>query len=190
MLILLAGLVLFFVPHSVSIVNEPWRDRMAKRLGEQRWQALFSAVALSGFVLIVWGYGLARQHPTVIYTPPAALRHLTWLLMVPVFPLLIATYMPGRIRTATRHPMLLATLLWASAHLLVNGTLADLLLFGSFLVWATADRLSMTRRIQRPLQGLPSSRLNDPLAIVAGVGLYLAFLFGVHGWLIGVPLLR
>lgn len=190
MFILFIGLVLFFVPHSISIINEPWRNRMAERLGEQVWQALFSLVALAGFMLIVWGYGMARQHPALVYALPGSLRHITWLLMLPVFPLLIATYAPGRIRTITRHPMLLATMLWAAAHLLVNGTLADLLLFGSFLIWAVADRISMSHRVQRPLHELPGNRFNDLLAIALGLGSYLAFLFGVHGWLIGVPLIR
>lgn len=190
MLILVLGLILFFVPHSVSIVNEAWRDRMAKRFGEQRWQGLYSLLALAGFVLIVWGYGLARQAPVVVYTTPAAVHHIAWLLMLPVFPLLVATYAPGRIRTVTKHPMLLATLLWAAAHLLTNGTLADLLLFGTFLFWAAADRLSMARRIQRPYPALPQRSFNDLIAIVAGLGLYFAFVFGLHGGLIGVPLLR
>ncbi len=190
MLILIIGLILFFGSHSVSIVNEPWRNRMAARLGEQRWQGLYSLVALAGFLLIVWGYGMVRHDATVIYTTPPVTRHLAWLLMVPVFPLLIATYAPSRIRTVTQHPMLLATMLWAAAHLLVNGNLADLLLFGSFFIWAIADRISMTHRTQRPLQGFPPSRFSDAIAIAAGLGLYLAFLFGVHGWLIGVPLLR
>lgn len=190
MLILITGLILFFVPHSVSIVNEPWRNRMAARLGEQRWQGLYSLLALAGFSLIIWGYALARRDPAVLYAPPPGMRHVAWLLLLPVFPLLIATYLPSRIRTATRHPMLLATMLWATAHLLVNGTLPDLLLFGSFLIWSVADRLSMQHRSQRPLPLLPRSRVNDLIIIVAGLALYLAFLFGLHGWLIGVPLLR
>ena len=190
MLILLAGLTLFFVPHSVSIINEPWRNRMAERLGEMRWQGLYAAVALAGFLLILWGYGLARQNPSIVYTSPTGMRHIAWLLMLPVFPLLIATYAPGRIGTMTKHPMLLATILWAAAHLLVNGNLPDLLLFGSFLIWAVVDRISMTRRTQRPVPGLPRTRINDAIAIIAGLGLYAAFLFGLHGLLIGVPLLR
>jgi uncharacterized membrane protein len=160
---------------------------MAARLGEPRWQGLYSLVALAGFILILWGYGLARADPTVVYTPPPGMRHLTWLLMVPVFPLLIATYAPGRIRAITQHPMLLATLIWAVAHLLANGNLADLLLFGSFLIWAAADRLSMNHRVQRPLPELRTTA-NDVIAIVAGLGMYAAFLFGLHSWLIGVPL--
>jgi uncharacterized membrane protein len=190
MSILIAGLILFFAPHTVSIVNDPWRNRMAARLGERTWQGLYSLVAIVGLALIVWGYGLARQEPTVVYVPPLWLRHVAWLLLLPIFPLLIATYAPGRIRGATRHPMLLATKLWAAAHLLANGMLADILLFGSFLVWAIADRISMKYRPQRPLPELPRTGLNDVIAVVAGLGLYAAFLFGLHGWLFGVPLLR
>lgn len=188
MLILIAGLILFFVPHSVSIVSEPWRNRMVERMGEKRWQGLYSVASIIGFVLIIWGYGLARQSPTVLYVPPVGMRHLTWLLMIPVFPLLIATYAPGRIRSATKHPMLLATMIWAGGHLISNGMLADLLLFGAFLGWAVADRISMTHRVQRPLPEAPPSPFNDIVAIVAGLGIYAAFLFGLHGWLIGVPL--
>jgi len=190
MLILIAGLILFLAPHSVSIVNEPWRNRMVDRLGEMPWQGIYSVVALAGFILIVWGYGLARHNPAVIYTPPGAMRHIAWLLMLPVFPLLIAAYVPGRIRNATKHPMLLATILWAAAHLLANGTLPDLLLFGSFLIWAIADRLSMTHRIQRPVPGFPLTRFNDIIAIVIGLGFYFAFLFGLHEWLFGAALAR
>lgn len=189
MLLLIAGLALFFIPHSVSIFNEPWRDYMAARLGERRWQGLFSLVSLAGVVLIVYGYGSARQDPIVIYEPPFALRHIAFVLMAPVFPLLIATYAPGRIRDFTRHPMLLATSLWAFAHLLANGTLADLLLFGAFFVWAAADRISMSYRIQRPLPEAPATRLNDAIAVIAGLALYAGFLFGLHGMLIGAPLL-
>lgn len=190
MLTLILGLILFFVPHSVSIVNEPWRNHMVNRFGEQRWQGLYAVVALTGFILIIRGYGHAHSIASDIYTPPAGMRHLAFLLMLPVFPLLIATYAPGRIRDITKHPMLLATMLWATAHLLVNGNLADLLLFGSFLVWAVADRISMSHRVQRPVTKLQASRRNDLIAVVAGIGLYLTFLLGVHGWLIGVALLR
>ncbi|MGE0081318.1 MAG: NnrU family protein, partial [Thiohalomonadaceae bacterium] len=156
---------------------------------ERRWQGIYSLVALAGVILIVYGYGAARQVPMVIYEPPPAMRHIAFLLMVPVFPLLIAAYAHGRIRDFTRHPMLLATSLWAFAHLLANGTLADLLLFGAFFVWAAADRVSMSYRIQRPLPEAPATRWNDAIAVVAGLALYAGFLFGLHGKLIGVPLL-
>ncbi|WP_029132242.1 NnrU family protein [Sedimenticola selenatireducens] len=186
MTLLIAGLALFFISHSISIINEPWRNRMAAQLGETVWQGLYGLVALAGLVFIVWGYGLAQQTPVPLYTPPPWARSANLLLMLPVFPLLVATYFPGRIGAAVKHPMLLATLLWALAHLLVTGTLASLLLFGCFLIWAIADRLSMRQRVQRPLLGAPPSAWNDLIALLAGLALYVSFLFWLHGWLFGV----
>ncbi|MHB1215217.1 MAG: NnrU family protein [Thiobacillus sp.] len=186
--ILLLGLVLFFAAHSVSIVSDPWRDRKVANMGEGLWKGLYSLVSIAGFVLIVWGFGLARLDPVILYTPPEWLRRVAMVLLVPVFPLLLAAYLPGRIQAAARHPMLAAVKLWAFAHLLANGTLADLLLFGTFLVWAVLDRISMKHRIQRALPGLPPSRTNDIIAVIGGLALYAAFVFWLHGWLIGVPL--
>lgn len=186
MSLLILGLVLFFATHSVSIVNEGWRDRMVARLGEGPWQGIYSLFALAGLVLIVWGYGLARQAPVVLYVPPAWLSHVALVLLVFVFPLLLATYLPGRIQTATRHPMLVATKTCALAHLLANGMLADVVLFGSFLGWAVVDRISMKHRQQRPVPGAPPSKANDAIAVVGGLALYGAFLFWLHGWLFGV----
>ena len=189
MTVLLVGLVVFFAVHSISIVNEPWRDRMVARLGEVSWQGLYGLAAILGFVLIVWGYGLARQEPVVVYLPALWLRHVTMLVVLPVFPLLLAAYLPGRIQAQTKHPMLLGTMLWAFAHLLANGTLADLLLFGGFLAWAALDRMSMTRRVQRPIPSAPPSGVNDAIAVVSGLGGYAAFVLWLHGWLIGVPVI-
>ncbi|MDG4553190.1 MAG: NnrU family protein [Candidatus Competibacter sp.] len=189
--VLLLGLIIFFAVHSLSIVNKPWRDRQAARLDEGPWQAAYSLAALIGFGLIVWGYGLARHDPLVLYWPPVWLRHLALLLMVPVFPLLLAAYLPGRIQTAVKHPMLAATKLWAVAHLLANGMLADVLLFGAFLVWAVVDRISLRRRALRPVPGAPPSKANDPIAVVGGLALYVAFVLWLHLWLIGVsPIAR
>jgi uncharacterized membrane protein len=179
-------LALFLGAHSISIVASDWRERTVARLGEQKWKAIYGLVSLAGFVLVVWGYGLARQDPVILYVPPVWLRHLVLLLMVPVFPLFLAAYLPGRIQSATRHPMLAAVKLWAFAHLLANGTLADLLLFGSFLVWSVADRISWRWRTPRPVPGAPPSGANDIIAIVAGLLLYAGFVLWLHRWLIGV----
>ncbi|WP_428606636.1 NnrU family protein [Sedimenticola sp.] len=186
MTLLITGLILFFASHSISIINEPWRNRMATRLGEKGWQGLYGLIALAGFVLIIWGYGQAQQAPNPLYVPPSWTRPIALLLILPVFPLLVATYFPGRIQAIAKHPMLLATLLWALAHLLVTGTLASVLLFGSFLLWAIADRLSMTHRIQRPIQGAPPSNWNDLIALLVGLVIYGGFLFWLHHWLFGV----
>ena len=185
--ILLLGLVLFFAVHSVAIVNAAWRERMVQRFGEGLWKGVYSLIAIVGLVLIIWGYGLARQDPVVLYSPPLWLNYVAIALLIPVFPLLFATYLPGRIQAASRHPMLVAVKLWALAHLLVNGTLADLLLFGSFLVWAVADRISLKRRTEPSVPRLPDTKLNDLIAVVGGLALYVAFTLWLHDWLIGVP---
>jgi len=186
---LVAGLVLFLGVHSISIINEPWRDRMVVRLGEPPWKILYAAVSLVGLVLIVQGYGAARYDPVVLYAPPVWLRHVSFLLLLPVFILLIAAYFPGRIKTAVKHPMILAVKFWALAHLLSNGTLADVLLFGGFLGWAVAERISMKHRTQRPLPGPSASPRNDLFAIIGGLVLYAVFAIWLHPLLIGVPVI-
>ncbi len=185
MTLLVLGLVLFLGIHSVSIVAPAWRDAQAAR-NERAWKGLYAAASLAGFVLLVYGYGLARQSPVVLYTSPTWLRHLALLFLLPVFPLLLAAYLPGRIKAATKHPMRAATKLWALSHLLVNGTLADVLLFGGFLVWAVADRVSLKRRAPRAVPGAPPSRANDAIAVVGGLVLYVFFVWRAHAWLIGV----
>lgn len=186
MAMLIAGIVLFFAIHSVAIVAPGWRDTIAARLGGGTWRALYAIAAIAGFVLMVWGYSIARQSPVLVYQPPVGLRHLTAVLMLPVFPLLLAAYLPGRIRTATKHPMLAATKLWAFAHLLANGTMGDVLLFGSFLIWAVADRISFRNRAQRPIPGASPSKLNDWIAVIGGLGMYVFFVAWAHVLLFGV----
>lgn len=183
---LVIGLVMFLGVHSVAIVAPQGRDALAAKLGERAWKALYSVLSIVGFVLLVWGYGQARQNPVIVYTPPVELRWVTAILMLPVFPLLLAPYFPGRIRDALKHPMLVAVKLWAFAHLLSNGMLADLLLFGGFLAWAVADRISFKRRVQRPLKTLPASKRSDAIAIVLGLVLYFAFMHYLHLKWIGV----
>lgn len=185
---LILGLVIFLGGHSVSIVAPAWRDGMARRLGEWPWKGLYSIVALVGFVLVVWGYGQARMDPVWLYVPPPWMRHVAFLLMLFVFPLFLAAYLPGRIQSTLKHPMLVAVKVWALAHLLTNGTLADVVLFGSFLAWAVADRISLKHRASRPVPSLPRSGWNDAIAVVAGLAVYLAFLFWLHPVLIGMPL--
>jgi uncharacterized membrane protein len=187
MAVLILGLILFLGIHSVSIINSRWRTDFTARFGEISWKVLYGLIALVGFYLIVRGYGLARLSPIVLYQPPTWMRHINLLLMLPVFTLLLAAYLPGRIQTATKHPMLLAVKLWATAHLLANGTLADVVLFGGFLAWAVADRISLKRRVAPAVPGAPPSLINDAIAIIGGIGLYLLFMFWLHRALIGVP---
>ncbi len=187
MLLFIVGLVIFLGIHSVAIVSPAWREAQIARRGEKAWKGMYSVVSIIGFALLIYGYGLARQSPVVLYTPPTMLRHIALLLMVPVFPLLLAAYLPGRIQSAAKHPMLLAVKLWATAHLLANGSLVDVLLFGAFLAWAVLDRIAAKRRaVPRSVPGAPPSALNDVIALVGGLVLYAVFLVWGHAWLIGV----
>ena len=189
MLVFVAGLVLFLGIHSVSMVAPGWRGGMVARLGEWPWKGVYSVAAGIGLALLIVGYGIARRSPVVLYTPPAALRHVALLVMLPVFPLLFAAYLPGRIKSAAKHPMLLAVKFWAAAHLLANGTLADVLLFGGFLAWAVADRISVKRRAPAEAHAVPAAPprpANDAIAIVGGLIVYAIFLLWGHRWMIGV----
>ncbi len=186
MTIFLLGLLIFLGIHSISIINEPWRDRIVNTMGEWPWKGAYSLVAIFGFVLIVWGYGIARPYSIELYSPPLWLHNISLLLLLPVFPLLVAAYFPGRIKAATSHPMLLSTSLWAVAHLLANGSSTNVILFGSILAWSALDRISVQHRQPRPIPGAPSSKYNDVISLVLGIGLYLAFLFWLHLPLIGV----
>lgn len=187
---LILGLALFLGAHSVSIVSPQGRHALAQRMGEGGFKGLYTLVSFAGLALIVWGYGLAREAPVLLYTLPTGMRHLAALLMLPVFVLLFAAYLPGRIQRATKHPMLLAVKFWALAHLLANGTLADVLLFGGFLAWAVADRISVKRRAAAGLlRGAPTrvgGPVNDAIALVGGLAVYAVFVLWAHAWLFGV----
>lgn len=185
---LIFGLILFLGVHSVSIVAPAGRDRAIERLGPMGWRGLYGVVALAGLFLIVRGYSDVRDQTAILYMFPRWIQAITELLMLPVFPLLLAAYLPGMIRTAAKHPMLVAVKLWATAHLLANGSVADVVLFGSFLIWAVADRISLKRRTARPAPALPAGPWNDWIALVGGIAIYGVMLNGGHAWLIGKPL--
>lgn len=182
----LAGLGLFFGVHSISAINNTWRDRVAARFGEWTWKGVYSLISILGFYLLLKGYSEARLSATFIYIPPVWMNHLAALLLLPVFPLLIATYFPGRIKERTQHPMLIAVLLWSVAHLLTNGRTIDLLLFGSFLLWAALTLISYRSRDTRPVPSLTYRAINDWIAVVLGLGLYGLFVSSLHSVLIGV----
>ncbi|HEV7912785.1 MAG TPA: NnrU family protein [Albitalea sp.] len=186
MTMLILGLVLFLGIHSVSLAAPSWRDAQVMRHGELPWKAVYALIAIAGFVLLIVGYGEAREAPIPLYDAPRWTRHIALLLMLPVFPLLLGAYLPGRIKALTKHPMLAAVKLWALAHLLANGTLADVLLFGAFLAWAVADRISLKHRPPRPIPAAPPRPMNDLISIVAGLVIYGAFVTWGHAWLIGV----
>lgn len=185
---LIAGLVLFLGVHSVRIFANDWRSAQLAQRGEAIWKLGYSALSIAGFVLIVWGYGLARQSPMVLWPTPRGMNHLAALLTLLSFVLLVATYVPrNAIKAKLRHPMILGVKVWALAHLLANNTLADLLLFGSFLIWAMLSfRAARQRdRQQQPVQ-LASNGLATAATIVVGVVAWAAFAFWGHLALIGV----
>lgn len=188
MLVLILGLVLFLGIHSVLIVMPGIRSNVIARSGVGAWMWPYVFVSIVGMVLIVVGYGLARANPVVLYYPPVEWRYVALVLMLPVFPLLIATYVPGRLRAAVRHPMLIATILWGVSHLLAGGALADIALFGGFAAWALLDLISISRRATKPRANAasPKSLRNDGVAIIGGLALYAAFIGGLHYWLFGV----
>lgn len=188
MTVLILGLILFLGPHSVRIVAEPWRTQMLQRLGEKPWKGLYSLVSLIGFALIIWGYGLARYNPVVLWQPPVAMRHIASLLTLASFILLTAAYVPGNsIKARLRHPMILGVKLWAFAHLLANGMAADLVLFGAFLLWAVLDyRAARERDREQSISYGQGKLVPGIVAVVIGTLLWAAFAFWLHRWWIGV----
>ncbi|WP_298402462.1 NnrU family protein [Janthinobacterium sp.] len=188
MTVLILGLLLFLGLHSVRIVADGWRSAQLARLGEKRWKGLYSLVAFAGLGLIIWGYALARQQPQVLWAPPMGLRHASALLMLFSLILLAAANVPrNRIKTWVHHPMLLGTQLWAVAHLLANGGVADVLLFGGFLAWSSVDLYAAVRRDRAAGTRYQGGTMSGTvIAIGAGVALWLLLAFWLHGVLFGV----
>jgi uncharacterized membrane protein len=188
MLVLAIGLVVFLGSHLLPAAPA-LHDRLVAQLGRGPYRLVYSLVSLAGLVLVVWGYGLARaEGPPVLYDPPTWLRHVTLLLLVPVFVLAFAAYLPGRISAAVRHPLVTAVKLWAFAHLLANGDAASVLLFASFLVWGVVDRISLKRREAAGRVAIARGPVrNDLIALGLGLLVYAAFVAKLHLWLIGVP---
>jgi uncharacterized membrane protein len=188
MTMLVLGLLLFLGVHSVRIFADGWRGRVIALRGEGAWKGLYSLLAIAGFVLLLWGFGQARQSPVSLWTPPSGMRHAAALLTLVAFVLLVAAYVPrNHLKARLRHPMVLAVKVWALAHLLANGTLADVLLFGSFLVWAVLSfRAARQRdRVQPPAPVQPSLPGTLVTVVVGGVA-WAAFAFWAHGAWIGV----
>ena len=186
MAILIIGLAIFLGVHSIAIVAPGFRARAIATTGEGGWRGLYALLSAVGFGLLIYGFALARLEPRVLYVPPAWMHHVTFLFMLPVFPLALAAYLPGRIQTTMKHPLLAAVKFWALAHLLSNGTLADVLLFGGFLAWAVCDRISLKRRAARVVRTAPQGRYNDVIAILLGLALYAFFIYWAHVRLFGV----
>jgi uncharacterized membrane protein len=188
MTLLILGLVLFLGVHSTRIVADGWRGATIARIGLQPFKGLYSLLSIAGFVLLVVGYGAARQAPVVLYAPPTWARHVAALLTLPAFVLLAAAYVPGNaIKRAIGHPMVAGVKLWALAHLLANGTLADVLLFGGFLAWAVASFTAARRRDRAAGTVYPAGpATRTALAVALGLLAWAVFAFALHRPLIGV----
>jgi uncharacterized membrane protein len=189
MIALILGLVIFLGMHTINMAAPAWRESMTRQMGLMPWKGLFSLVSLTGFGLIIWGYGMARLDPAWVWFAPGWTRHLSALLMIPAFIFLVAAYVPGnRIKARLGHPMVLAVKTWAVAHLIANGTLADILLFGSFLVWAVVYFIHARRKDRANNTLYPAKGLSrDAAAVIGGLAGYAVFAFWAHLWLIGVP---
>jgi len=188
MAILILGVLIFLGVHSVRIVADPWRTQMRARLGEQAWKGAYSLISLAGFILLVWGFGQARQAPVVLWAPPVGMRHLAGLLTLAAFVFLAAAYVPGNgIKAKVHHPMIIGVKIWALAHLLANGKLADVVLFGAFLAWAIVDFKSARQRDRAAGTVYPpGTTRGTAIAVAAGVVAWALFAFWLHGLLIGV----
>lgn len=185
MLILLVGLLLFLGVHSVSMFAGGWRDRRVAASGEHAWKGIYALLSLFGLILIIWGYGTARPDAPILYDGPIWLRHLAALLMFFAMLCLAVSLLPGgKLKRMMKHPQLAAVKIWAFAHLLVNGDLASILMFGAFLAWAVSLRISLKRRgaaiaAEGPL-------LWDFAALALAIVLYLIFVWRLHALLFGV----
>ena len=188
MSLLVLGLVLFLGVHSVRIVADGWRRHTISRIGLGAWKAAYSLIAIAGFVLIVFGWAAARTAPQVLWIAPLWMKHAASLFTLVAFVLLAAAYVPGNaIKAAVGHPMVASVKLWAFVHLLVNGTVAGVLLFGSFLAWAAIDYVASRRRDRR--EGAVRARGSlgaTVVTVVIGVAVWAAFAFWGHAALIGI----
>ena len=184
MTLLIIGIIVFLGLHLLPTVSG-LRDRLVSRFGENGYRALFSLLSIAGFVLLV--YGFAKAPVVQVWSPPGWTRWVAIVLMLPAFVVLVAAYVPGRIKARLKHPFLVAIKIWALAHLIANGDLASIILFGSFLAYAVYDRITLKRRAATGLVTVPASGppRNDVIAVVLGTVLYVVFLVWLHPLLIG-----
>jgi uncharacterized membrane protein len=187
---MILGLVLFLGAHTLTTQRE-LRASLIAAMGESSYKIGYALVSLAGLALIVWGFAHYRATGWIqIWTPPTFLKHLNIALMLPAVILVVAAYLRGRIYKAVKHPMLAGVKLWAFGHLLANGDLGGIILFGSFLAWAVYDRISLKRRADPGGPPIPVGGItNDLIAIVVGIIVYLALAFAFHPVVIGVPVM-
>jgi len=185
---MLLGLILFLGAHSLRVFAEGWRSQRIGRLGEKTFKGIYAVVSLLGFVLLCWGYDLARTTPTVLWVPPVATRHVAALLMLLASVLMVSAYVPGNhLKARMGHPMVVSVKVWALAHLLANGNLEDVILFAAFLLWAVLSfRAARARDRAANLAPVVPQMRATLVAVMGGVVLYVVFLFKAHAWLVGV----
>jgi uncharacterized membrane protein len=188
MTMLILGLAIFLGVHATRVFADPWRAAQIARMGEAAWKGAYSAASLAGLVLVIWGYGLARQDPVALWAPSVGMRHLAALLTLLAFVTLAAAYVPrNSVKARIGHPMVAAVKLWALAHLLANHTLADLLLFGGFLLWAVLCFRAARARDRAAGVTYPVGTLQgNALTLAIGLAAWALLAFGLHGWLFGV----
>ncbi len=188
MTLLVAGLLIFLGMHSTRALSDGFRSRMVTRLGLGPWKAVYALVSLVGFVLIVHGWSAAKAETVLLYATPAWTRHVASLLVLPAFILLPAAYVPGtRIRARIGHPMLLATKFWAASHLIANGLLHEVVVFGAFFAWAVFAYVAARRRDRRDGVVYVTGPVARDLTVLAvGIVAYAVFAFWAHGVLFGV----
>ncbi|OYT88845.1 MAG: protein NrnU [Burkholderiales bacterium PBB3] len=185
---LILGLVLFLGVHSVRIVAEGWRTQAQARWGEGAYKGIYTVISLVGLGLIVWGFGVARETPTMLWMPPRGMRHAAALLTLIAFVLLAAAYVPrNAIKARLHHPMVLAVKTWALAHLLANGSVAHVILFGAFLAWGVANFIAARKRDRALGTTYPAGTVMGTVTtVVVGVAAWAAVAFWLHGMLIGI----
>jgi uncharacterized membrane protein len=188
MLVLVLGLILFIGLHSIRIFADSWRTQQIEKMGLKRWKLIYSLLAIIGFVLICWGFGMARQHPVVLYVPPIWLTRLNALFMLIAFIFFAAARVPNNhIKAKFGHPQTLAVKIWSFGHLLAVGMLHDVVLFLSFLIWSIALYVVSRRRDRREGKVYPPGTLKgDLLIVVIGVVVWVLFAYWLHSLLIGV----
>jgi uncharacterized membrane protein len=190
LLVMILGLVLFLGIHTVTTQRE-LRARAITSMGEGGYKIFYALVSLLGLALIVWGFADYRATGWIdVWYPPKWMKHLTVALMLPAVILVVASYIRGRIYTTLKHPMLAGVKLWAAAHLIANGDLGSIILFGSFLGWAVFDRISLKHRADAGAPPIPVGGLgNDLIAVAVAIVAYLALAFAFHPVVIGVPVI-
>jgi uncharacterized membrane protein len=190
LLVMILGLVLFLGVHVIT-TQRALRARMIVSMGESGYKIGYVLVSLAGLALIVWGFADYRATGWIdVWYPPTWMKHLTVALMLPAVILVVASYIRGRIYTTLKHPMLAGVKLWAAAHLLANGDLGSIILFGSFLGWAVFDRISLKHRADSGAPPIPVGGIgNDLIAVAVGIVAYLALAFAFHPVVIGVPVI-